>query len=155
MSDWAALALAAAVCAGARLAWPCPWPVPIVVVLAALLLRRPWLLVSAGFTLALVLSAMAWSGLRSPPTGVVAGTAVLLSDPVDVHGALRVDLRLGRRHVEAWAHGAGASALRPRLAGEQVWVRGVVRAPPAAVRDRPAAEHLAPRLEVDDVGRRR
>ena len=76
MSDWAALALAAAVWAGARLGWPCPWPVPAAFVLAAVLLRRPWLLVAAGFTLALALSAMAWSGLTRVRLGGTRGPSL-------------------------------------------------------------------------------
>jgi len=152
MSDRAVFALAVAVCAGARLAWRVPWPVVALVVVVAVAVRRSAPVVVGAFVLACALSAMAWAGLSSPLPGVVSGTAVLLTDPADVHGALRVELRLGRRHVEAWAHGSGASILRARLAGERVWVRGRLRAPPGRVRARLAAQHVGARLEVLDVG---
>ena len=77
---------------------------------------------------------------------------MLAGDPVDVHGAVRVDLRIGRRRVEAWSRGPAAAALRLRLAGEQVRVRGRLRPPPSTARRRLAVRHIAARLDVIAVG---
>ena len=152
MSDRAVVALAVAVVAGARIAPFVPWPVAAVLVALAVVLRRPTLLAIAGLALAAALAAHAWRGLEPPAPAVFESPAVLLSDPVDRNGAVRVELRLGRRHVEAWARGAPAAALRGRLAGDHVWVRGTLRAPSQRARRRLAARHVAAQLAVVEVG---
>ncbi|MBW3627609.1 MAG: ComEC/Rec2 family competence protein, partial [Actinobacteria bacterium] len=119
----------------------------------ALALRRPWLLVAGAALLASALGARAEAGLAPPPPGqVVHGEVVLVSDPVETRGALRVDVRVGRRRVEAWARGEAAAALRPRLAGERVEVRGRLRAPSPEARPRLARRHVGARMSVDEVG---
>jgi competence protein ComEC len=115
-------------------------------------LRRPTTVVVSAALLASALACNAWAGVRPPEARLVASSAVLAGDPEYVHGALRVDLRIGRRRVEAWAHGAQAAELRDRLMGEVVRIRGRLRAPPPAVRRRLAVRHIAARLDVLEVG---
>jgi competence protein ComEC len=152
VSDRAVVALAVAVVAGARIAPFVPWPVVAATVVLAALFRRPVLVVVAGFTLAAALAVHAWRGLEPPAPAVVETSAVLLSDPIDRNGAVRVELRVGRRHVDAWARGAAASALRRRLAGDHVWVRGTLEAPSERARRRLAARHIGAQLDVVEVG---
>src|SRR5687768_17808929 len=61
-----------------------------------------------------------WDGLRPPSTGTWSGVATLVGDPGYVAGALRADVRIGGKRVEAWARGSAARALRDRLSGEPV-----------------------------------
>ncbi len=153
MSDRTASALAVAVCAGAWLAAGLPLAPAAAAVALALALRRPWLLVAGAALLASALGARAEAGLAPPPPGqVVHGEVVLVSDPVETRGALRVDVRVGRRRVEAWARGEAAAALRPRLAGERVEVEGRLRAPSPEARPRLARRHVGARMSVDEVG---
>jgi competence protein ComEC len=152
VSDRAVVALAVAVCAGARLVVPVPLWVALPLAVAALVLRRPVALVVTAGVLAGALAGPAWAGLVPPSPRSVDGVAVLVGDPVDVHGAVRVDLRLGHRRVEAWSRGASASGLRSRLAGEQVHVRGRLSPAPRVARRRLAVRHIAARLDVQAVG---
>jgi competence protein ComEC len=152
MSDRTVLVLAAAVVAGARLGWSTPMWCLVAVVVVALVGRHPAAVAVAGFLLAGTLASWAWNGLDPPAPAIVARPAVLLGDPVDVGGPVRVELRMGRRHVEAWARGAPAARLRPRLAGEHIWVRGTLRPVTPQARRRLAARHIAARLNVEEVG---
>jgi hypothetical protein len=130
VTDRAAVVLAIAVCAGAWLAAALPLAPVVALAAGALAWRRPVLVVAGAGLLASALGARSEAGLVPPPPGqAVHGEVVLVSDPVEVRGALRVDVRVGRRRVEAWARGAEAAALRPRLAGERVQVQGRLRAP--------------------------
>jgi competence protein ComEC len=153
VTDRWAVALAAATALGAWLARPLPRGAGVALVVVALAARRPaWLCVGAA-VLASALGAASWAGLDPPAAGTRAGgRAVLVTDPDDVDGALRVELRLGGRRVEAWARGAPASALRPRLAGETVDVRGRLSPVPARSRAYLARRHVAARMSVDEVG---
>ncbi|MCU1374111.1 MAG: comEC, partial [Actinomycetia bacterium] len=151
MSDRTVLVLAASVWLGASLAWAVPVPVGAVVVVAALLLRRPLVLVVGATLLASGLASAAWSGLTPPPARSVDAVGVLVGDPSEQWGAVQVDARLGHRRVEAWARGAAADELRPRLAGELVRVRGRLRPPSPASRAWLAPRHIAARLDVDAV----
>lgn len=153
MGDGVAMVLAVAVCAGAW--WSAA--VPLVPALAAvglsMVLRRPLLLVAGAALLAAALGHRAEAGLAPPASGgAVAGEVVLVSDPVEVRGALKVDVGLGDRRVEAWARGAAASALRPRLAGERVVVEGRLRPPPPEARQWLARRHVSARMSVEEVG---
>lgn len=122
-------------------------------VVMALMRRRVALLVVGGALLAASLGSLAWSGLVAPVHPVVIDKEVtLLSDPVDIRGALRVDVRVGTRRVEAWARGEAASGLRDRLAGERVVVQGRLVAPSPQARDWLARRHIATRLQVSGVG---
>ena len=153
MSDRWAAALAASAALGAWLARPVPRWTGLVLVIVALATRRPVVLCLGAAVLASALGARSWAGLTPPPAGArAAGRAVLVSDPVEVQGALRVELRLGSRRVEAWARGAAAAALRPRLAGETVTVSGRLSHVPARNRAYLARRHIAARLGADEVG---
>ena len=147
------MALALSTAAGALAARSAPLWLAAAVVAAGLTLRRPALLCLGAAALASALGARAWSGLEPPRPRPTAGTATLATDPVDVDGAVRVELRLGGRRVEAWARGLPASRLRPRLAGERVTVAGRLGPVPRSRRDRLATRHVAARLNVEQVGR--
>ena len=148
MSDRGAFALAVAVWAGALAPVALPWAVPAALVVLALLLRRPVALVAAAALLAAALAWVAWSGLDDVPQGAVAGAAVLVRDPDPVGGAVRVEVRVGGRHAEAWASGEAATRLRPRLAGEVVAVVGRWR--PLSDRSRRwlRPRHVVARIDV-------
>ena len=153
MSDRWAVALAAAVAVGAWLSRPVPVAVAMVLVALALAARRPPMLCLAAALLASGLGARAWAGLDPPPPGTRAtGTATLVTDPDDVRGAVRVELRLGGRRVEAWARGEPAAVLRPRLAGEEVAVAGRLGPVPPRSRAYLARRHVAARMEVTRAG---
>ncbi|HET9442623.1 MAG TPA: ComEC/Rec2 family competence protein [Acidimicrobiales bacterium] len=152
MSDRWAVALALAAALGAWAAWRLPlWP-GIVVVAGALAARHPAVLCAGVALAASALGARAWAGLDPPaPGATVEGRAVLVTDPEAVGGAQRVELRVGGRRVEAWARGAAAAALRPRLAGETVLVRGRLSPVPARSRAYLARRHVAARLALDEA----
>ena len=153
MSDRGAVALALAVCAGAWWSGDVALVPAVGAVAVALLARRPLLLVVGAALLAAALGHRAWHGLAPPASArTVAGEVVLLSDPVDVGGALRVDVGVAGRRAEAWARGTSAAALRPRLAGERVVVEGRLRPPPPEARRRLALRHVSARMSVDGVG---
>lgn len=98
MSDRAAIAVAVAVWVGAWRAAGVPLAVGVVATAVALSLRRPLLLVAGSALLASALGARSQQGLVPPAAGVaVAEEVVLLSDPVDVRGALKVDVGLRDR----------------------------------------------------------
>ena len=148
MGDLATVALALAACAGAWLARPVPL-LPVFVLLGvALALRRPVVLMAAVALAASGLGARAWDGLRPPALGSWSGVATLVSDPAEVMGAVRADVRIGGKRVEAWARGSTARALRDRLSGERVQLRGELQPVPEAARPRLARRHVAARLTV-------
>lgn len=151
MSDLGVFVLCAAVCAGAWWAAAVSVPLAAGVVTAGLLLRRPAVLIAGAGLLASGLGASAWAGLTPPPSATVDAVAVLVADPVTVRGAVKVDLRLDGHRVEAWSRGAAAAALRPRLSGESVRIRGRLRAPPPSARRWLVPRHVAARLEVESI----
>jgi competence protein ComEC len=148
LSDLTVVALAAAVWVAALRPQPVPWPAAAVLVAVALLSRRPLLLIAGSAVLASALSAAAWAGLAPVEPGGVAGFAVLVSDPGDVHGAVRVDLRVDGARYEAWARGEAASLLRARMAGERVIVTGRTRPVPERARRWLSPRHVVARLDV-------
>ena len=75
----------------------------------------------------------------------------LLADPAPAPGGVEVVVRMGRRHVDLWAHGDAARAIDDFLAGERVEVAGVVRPVPERSRQRDAHRHVVGRLTVDSV----
>jgi len=151
VNDRATFALALAVCAGAWWSAPVPLVAAAAVVAVALVARRPVVLVVGGALLASALGARADAGLVPPSRPeAVAGEVVVLSDPVDVGGAIKLDVGLGDRRVEAWARGQPASVLRPLLAGERVVVRGRLAPPPPEARPWLARRHVSARLSVDE-----
>ncbi|MDQ3305735.1 MAG: ComEC/Rec2 family competence protein, partial [Actinomycetota bacterium] len=148
-----AIVLALAACAGAWWSAGVPLAPALGAVLLALALRRPVLLIVATALLASALGTRAWAGLAPPvDTQVVAAEVVLLTDPVEVRGATKVDIGLGDRRVEAWARGRAAAVLRPLLAGERVVVEGRLRPPPPEARRWLARRHVSARLNVDEAG---
>lgn len=152
MSDAAAIVLALSTAGGALVTVPVPLPVAFVVVALAFARRSPVVLCVGAALLASGCSARAWAGLRPEPPRAWSGVATLVGDPGDFDGAVRVDLRIGRRRVEAWARGGAAGRLRDRLAGERVSVAGRLEPVPPAARDRLARRHVGARLTVDEVG---
>lgn len=93
------------------------------------------------------LAAASWAGLHPPAVGSWSGPATIVSDPQQVGSALRLDLRLEGKRVEAWARGSPAGALRSLLAGERVWVEGTLR-PIADGAAHLAARHVGGRMSV-------
>jgi competence protein ComEC len=154
MSDRTAVCLALVAAAGALVARSLPLSVAIVVIGCAFAVRKPWLLLVGVGLLASALAARAWAGLVPPQPESISATATLLTDPEPMAGALRVELRVGHRHVEAWARGAAAGALYDRLAGERVEVTGRLRAVSPVVAGRLARRHIAAQLTVATLGRR-
>lgn len=149
MGELGAVALALAAMAGAFVGRPLPLVPAVVAVVVALVLRRPVLLVVAVAVAASALGARAWDGLHPPFTGSWTGTATLVGDPAEVAGALRVDVRIGGKRVEAWARGSAARALGDRLAGERVVLRGRLSPVPSDARARLARRHVGARMTVD------
>ena len=148
MGDRSAIALAVAACAGAWLARPFPLVPVLALVAVGLAVHRPVLLMVAVALAASALGYRAWAGLRPPATGTWSGVATLVGDPAQVAGALRVDVRIGGKRVEAWARGAAARSLRDRLAGERVQLRGQLQPVPPDARERLARRHIAARFSV-------
>lgn len=148
MGDRAVVALAFAAGAGAWAARPLPLLPLVVLVAVALALRRPALLLVAVALAASALGARSWDGLHPPSLGQWSGVATLVGDPAEVAGALRADVRIGGKRVETWARGPAARALRERLAGERVHLRGLLSPVPADARQRLARRHVAARMSV-------
>jgi len=152
LTDHGVVVLAVAVWLAASHPVAVPPAVGAAVAAIAFVLRRPWLLVVGAAVLASALAARAEEGLHRPDPRTVRAEVTLLSDPVDgLGGSVRADVRLGRRRVEAWAHGAAAGALRPRLAGERLVVDGRLRPPSPLVRGRLARRHVSARLDVREA----
>ena len=124
----------------------------VALVVVSLARRRPVVLLLGVFLAAAALGVRAERGLRPPLAGRYQGVVTLLSDPVEVAGAVRADVRLNGKRVEAWARGRNGARLAPRLAGERVAVAGEVRPFPEAARARLRPRHVASRLSVTDVG---
>lgn len=154
MSDTAAAVMAVAAALGALRPAEAVWLLWIGAALVgvALLVRRPAVLIVGVALAASALSARAWSGLDPPAARRVDATVTLVGDPHDEAGALRVDVRIGHRRVEAWARGRAATRLRPRLAGERIHVTGQLQPLPADERAFAAPRHVAARLDVEDTG---
>jgi competence protein ComEC len=153
VSDLGAVALALSTAAGALAARPVPPPVALALVAVAFVRRSPPLLCLGALLLASSMSARAWAGLRPPAAREWAGVVTLVGDPEDAYGALRVDVRVGRRRMEAWARGEAAGRLRDRLTGERVSLTGRIAPLSDDARRRLAVRHVSARLDVDRVGR--
>lgn len=152
MSDKAAVLMAMVAAAGALVARPLAWPVAAFVLAVALLTRRPALLLLGVALAASSGSARAWAGLAPPAPRPIDATVTLVGDPKDISSALRVDVRLGDRRVEAWARGRSAARLRSRLAGERIHLTGQLEALSPTERSRAAPRHVAARLNVVQAG---
>ena len=124
MSDAWAVLLAVAVSVGAWLGLAVPVWFGALVVLVALVVRRPVLLCVGGALLAGGLSAAAWAGTAPPRSAPFTGVVTLVRDPETVAGAVRVQVRaLGHRY-EAWARGAPGATLERAEAGERLELVG-------------------------------
>jgi competence protein ComEC len=148
MGDRATVALAVAACGGAWAARPLPLVPVLALVALALGLRRPVLLMVAVALAASALGARSWAGLRPPALGQWSGVATLVGDPAPAAGALRADVRIGGKRVEVWARGSAARALRDRLSGERVQLRGLLSPVPPDARQRLARRHIGARMTV-------
>ncbi|HEV7888388.1 MAG TPA: ComEC/Rec2 family competence protein [Acidimicrobiales bacterium] len=155
MSDRWVLVLALAAAAGAVLARAAPLPLAVGAAVAALAVRSPAALCVAAGLLASCLSARAWAGLDPPAPVQWSGTAVLAGDPQPAWGGLRMEVRMGGRRAEASARGPNAARLSEALAGERVDLTGVLRPVEGKARAYLARRHIAARLTVQEVGRRR
>ena len=145
--DGRSLALAAAAVAGALVpARGSLWWSALVAAAIAALLRWPVAALDGGRAARQrARPAVARRARRGVEPGIVAGEVTLLSDPTPHFDGVRVDVRWGHRRLEAHARGISADALRPRLAGEVITVRGTVR---PADPDQPwlVARHIAGEL---------
>ena len=131
LSDWGAVAVAVAVAGGAWWHGPVPLLAGLLAVALCLVVRRPVLLVLAGFVLAAALGQRAVAGLDPVARGTYAGTVTLLADPSITPYGARVDVRVGDRHLQMEATGGAAGTVSESLAGEQLTVTGRVGPPPS------------------------
>jgi competence protein ComEC len=152
MSDLGAIVLACCIAAGALAARPAPLAVAAVGVGAAFMLRRPLLLCVAAAVLASGLAADAWDGLTAVVPAETRGVATLVTDPATEPGAVRAEVRLHGRRLDAWFRGDDRWRVATLLAGERVELAGRVAPFPEGVAHRLASRHLAGRLAVKSVG---
>ncbi|CAN5800291.1 hypothetical protein BH24ACT3_BH24ACT3_05930 [soil metagenome] len=150
LSDRAVAALAVAAALGAWLAEPLPLVPVAAVVVGAVAVRRPWLRGLGLVLLTSTLSARATAGLAPVVAAPVTGEVTLVGDPEWAFGAVRADVRVGSRRLEAWARGPAASLLADRLTGERITLAGRSRPPPP---DSPwlVGRHVVGQLTVDEV----
>ena len=151
MSDLAVVVLAVATALGA---WAAAGPHPVVgasLALVALAFRRPWLFVVGVAVLASAFGQRAWDGLAPVSVSPVDGWVTLVGDPALQQGRVLVDVRYrGRRYEAAVRDRDDIVAIRDRLAGERVLVRGDIGpSPPGS--DWLAVRHVVGRLEVRAV----
>jgi len=152
MSDAATVVMALGALAGAWWAHPLPLLPVAVLAMVALALRRPAALCLAVVLAASALGARAEAGLHPPAVGPFDGVVTLVGDPAEVAGAVRADVRIRGKRVEAWSRGPAAWRFDDRLAGEQVAVTGELQPVPAMARDRLARRHVGARLTIRSVG---
>lgn len=152
LSDWGAVAVAAAVAGGAWWHGPVPLLAGLLAVAVCLVVRRPVLLALAGFVLAAALGQRAVAGLDPVARGAYAGTVTLLADPSITPYGARVDVRVGDRHLQMEATGGAAGTVTESLAGERLTVTGRVGPPPSHA---PwlVPRHVVGRLSVDRAER--
>lgn len=152
MTDRWAVALAAATAGGAWASRAVPLWLALALAAAGLAVRRPALLCVGAALLASALGARSWAGLVPPVPGPVRGVATLVTDPVELAGAMRVELRLAGRRFEAWARDRPGARLAPRLAGERVEIAGRVGPVAEHRRQYLARRHVVARITVAEVG---
>ncbi|MDQ3980293.1 MAG: ComEC/Rec2 family competence protein, partial [Actinomycetota bacterium] len=151
MSELAAVVMALSAAAGALAARPLPAGLAALVILGALAARQTALLCLGVALAASGLAARSWAGLRPAEPRSVGTTVTLVTDPTDVAGALRVDVRLEGKRVEVWARGRAAGRLRSRLAGERVVLSGHLAPIPESERRRVAPRHITARMSAEHV----
>jgi competence protein ComEC len=130
---------------------PMPLPVwaAVVVLGAALMLRRPWLVVIAGFLAASSLASQSLAGLTPLADGAFRGTVTLVADPQRLPGRTIVDVDSDRGRMELQASGAEGTRLSRRAAGDRVGVSGRIEELTHPDRGRP--RHVRARLSADSV----
>jgi competence protein ComEC len=152
LSDRAMVAVAASTAAGAWFGGGPGRLAGAALVGVAVIGRRPWIVCAGCAVLAAALADGALAGLDPVEAGSVSGWVTLVDDPVPLDsGAVRVTVLVKGRRLEATAFGGAAAALRERLAGERVVVRGRRRPPPE---DAPwlVARRVVGRLSIDELG---
>ncbi len=150
MSDRQVVALAVAAMVGAWWSAAVPLFLAVALAVAALAVRKPWLLVATIMLLSSSLGARAWAGLDPVEAGAFEGEATLVADPVPVGEGMRVSVRAQGRRYEAWAYGRAARDLGERLAGDRILITGSVR-PIQPLPHYQAARHIANRLSIDRI----
>ncbi|MEX2292724.1 MAG: ComEC/Rec2 family competence protein [Acidimicrobiales bacterium] len=147
MSDRWVVTMAVCAALGALRPSPLPLWLGIALVAGAFLVRRPEVLCLGTLVLVSVLAARSLTGLDGVVAEALAGEVTLLSDPLPTLGGVRADVRSGSRRLELRAEGPTAVAMRDRLAGERIVIRGEVQPTPP---DTPwlTARHIAGRLRV-------
>ena len=106
---------------------------------------------SAPRSLASALSVAAWAGTAPVRAGAVPRRRHAGHRSRDGRAGRAGEVRAGGHHLEAWAHGAAATALAARQAGERVAVVGTSGPAPADVRRRLAEQHIAGQLQVQRI----
>jgi competence protein ComEC len=151
MSDRWTVVVACVTALGAWLELPLPRWCAVVLVLAVVTTRAPWLLALAAFVWASSSGAVAFDALHSHArVGSFVGEATLMNDPVPLLYGARVDVRIAGRRYEAFVDRSLQSELMTHLMGERVVLRG-------AFEPRPAdatwldARHVAGRLAIDAI----
>jgi competence protein ComEC len=152
MAEWAVFLLAVATATGAWWARPIPVVVGILFAGGALLGRRWWLAVVAGFLLASALSAQAWAGVAPASARPVTEVVTLLTDPAPLGSGERATVKMGGKHVEITAHGGAARKLARLLAGDRVRLEGQLKPVAGSPGRRLAHRHIVGRIEVTSVG---
>jgi competence protein ComEC len=150
VSDRGIVALAAMVVVGALVAHPVSLVLAVGGVVVALAWRRPLLLCASAALLASGLAARAWDGVAPTEARFHEGRVTLLTDPVEVGGAVRAQVRAGDDRLDAWFRGPPAGRVRGLLAGEGVDLRGRVTPRPDAG-GHLAIRHVVGRLSVSAV----
>ena len=152
MSDAATVVMALCAVVGARAGLPLPL-LPVAALGGVALVRRsPGLLCLAVALAASTLAARSEAGLRPPAVGRFEGVVTLVGDPAEVAGAVRADVRIRGKRVEAWSRGPVAWRFDDRLAGERVAVTGDLQPVPADARERLGRRHVGGRLTIRSVG---
>jgi competence protein ComEC len=148
ISDLRAVAIAVAVVLGAW--WSAPFPVVVAAgaVVGALLVGRILPLLLALVCLAAGLGHAATVGLEPPPARPFEGEVLLVGDPEEATGAVRVEVKAGDHRLDGWARGAAGSALRGRQAGQRAIVEGHIEPTDDQWL---AQQHIVGRLVIDDV----
>ncbi len=151
MSDRWAVVVACAAASGAWLLLPLPRWCAVLVAVAVVATRAPWLLAAAAFLWASSSGAVAMHALHAEQrSGAFEAEATLMNDPVPLQYGARVDVRIEGRRYEAFVDRTLQAELASHLLGERVLVRGAFepRPPDAPWLD---ARHVAGRVAIDDL----
>ncbi len=156
MSDRQVVTLAVATALGALVAHRVPVPLLAVAIVAALFgfaTRRPALVIIGAAVVTSALAAQSLAGLRPPEPAAISGQWVtLLTDPAPFSGgSIGADIRIGRRHAQAFARGPAAGAMVSRLAGEKLRIDGSLRPLTGDHDDWLVPRHISARVTIDAV----